>query len=127
MSAASSQLHTLTTKNWMQYPMSHVANTGLLLSKNGNLRASNFSCGSMPPDPPSLACFCMHTYMHIRHSCNPTSENPGYGAVYSLYLIDIGIPLELSFHALFKNKSSCCDKKFSPPLRHCYSMHCSVI
>ena len=45
----------------MQYSMNHVATTALLLSQNGlrsDLRASNFLWGSMPPDPPSLACLC---------------------------------------------------------------------
>ena len=29
--------------------------------------------GSMPPDPPTLAC------MPLRHPCNPPSKNPAYG------------------------------------------------
>ena len=31
------------------------------------------SWGSMPPDPPSLPCLCMHTY-----TSDTSSENPGY-------------------------------------------------
>ena len=47
----------------MQYSVSHVhvATTALLLSQNGNSEHVIF-WGSLPPDPPSLACLCMHTY-----------------------------------------------------------------
>ena len=56
----------------MQYSVSHVATTALLVSQNGlrsNLRASNFqkfSGGACL----SVACSCMQ-YIHIWHTCNP--------------------------------------------------------
>ena len=59
--------------------MSHVATMALLLTQVG-LRANIYkiSLGSMPPDPPSLACLCINC-IHIRPPpCNPSSKNPGY-------------------------------------------------
>ena len=38
-------------------------------------KQSLISWGTMPPDPLSLECI----YIHVRHPCNPPSENPGYG------------------------------------------------
>ena len=50
------------------------ATMALLLSKNGlrsNLRASNYSWGSMPPDSPTLACLYSHTYKSDIHVTSP--------------------------------------------------------
>ena len=57
-------MHTWTATNWMKYSTSHVA---LLLSKmaseaiSEHLNSIKISWGSMPPDPPSLACLCTQT------------------------------------------------------------------
>ena len=52
----------------MQYSASHVATMALLLSQNGLRNIPlKFFCGSMPPDPLSLACLCMHTFASDTH------------------------------------------------------------
>ena len=76
-------MHMWTAKNWMQYTTSHAATTALLLPQNGlrsNLRASNFEIwGSMPLDPPGLACLCK-----LDIQCNPPSKNPAW--VWPVYI-----------------------------------------
>ena len=67
------------TKNWLQYSVSHVAT--MALSQNASeaisqhLISKNF-LGEHAPRPPSLVCFNMHVYIHIRHPCNPPCGGP---------------------------------------------------
>ena len=71
----------------MQYSVSHVVNTVVLLSPKWPQKLSQSiyflkpSWGSMHPDTPSLSNH-VHAYIHIRHPCNPPCENPGYGPGY---------------------------------------------
>ena len=66
-------------ENWTQHSVSHVATMSLLLSQNclrSNLRA--LIPGETCPQTPLV----LHAYLHAsvlnRHSCNSSSENPGY-------------------------------------------------
>ena len=79
----------------MQYSANHVATMALhgLQSSASNVCSASEATsehlifenvlGSMPPGP--LVLHTIYAYIHIRHPCNPPSENPDYGPAWYLW------------------------------------------
>ena len=94
----------------MQYSVSCVATTALLLSKNGHNQSQSVYfprdlLRELAPRPPCSSTLA-HTCMHIRHPCSHPSKNPGYGPdfVYNAWTVFVYINRLQTWHFILKCK-----------------------